>query len=201
MSQVQDDYDRKSIEKFTPVLGSEREINEALIYLSENLAVYIPQDEDINTIRGEILCSFIIDTTGSITKAWIGRGIVPWLNNAIVEALREMPAWSPKVDRKGKPIEVRHDIYFCFNGQQDPTDRTSEKIAQSRNDFQQKKREELAAKNSEWDKTLQSRLKLPNPIRSNDHQLLPLSTENPLNPLRKPLTGITISTKSSAIEK
>lgn len=59
-------------------------------------------------IHGRVLCSFIVDTDGSVCNISVIKGVNPLLDSEAVRIIREMPEW--KVGKKnGCAVPVR-----CF---------------------------------------------------------------------------------------
>ena len=66
-----------------------------------------------NGIEGIVYVQFVIDRTGTVTKAEVIRGQDPMLDKAALKRVKAMPAWSPGKQR-GKPVKVIFRVRIAF---------------------------------------------------------------------------------------
>ncbi|MCL1867886.1 MAG: energy transducer TonB, partial [Paludibacter sp.] len=72
-----------------------------------------PADAQRRKVQGQVVCSFVVDTDGSIINIEVVQKIDPVLDREAVRILKQMPKWSPG-ERLGKPVKVRFSIPFNF---------------------------------------------------------------------------------------
>lgn len=96
---------------FTPIYGSDSEMNALLQYITEWVILTIPQNESIHSVDCVIQCHITMDTTGRVTNIRIGKNRHPWLAYAISASLRQMPAYDSPLTR-GRNFS--HNLYFTF---------------------------------------------------------------------------------------
>ena len=64
-------------------------------------------------IEGRVICSFVVNSDGSISNIQILRGVEKSLNNEAVRIISKMPDWVPgKIDGQNVPVRVIHPIVF-----------------------------------------------------------------------------------------
>jgi len=66
-----------------------------------------------NGVQGRVVCSFVINTDGSIVDAEIVRGIDPSLDKEALRVISAMPKWEPGRQR-GKAVRVRYTMPIMF---------------------------------------------------------------------------------------
>lgn len=72
-----------------------------------------PYDAYKNRIQGRVICSFIVNTDGSICNVTVLRSVCPSLDKEAVRIIREMPAWKPgKLDGEDVPVHCIIPIAF-----------------------------------------------------------------------------------------
>ena len=58
-------------------------------------------------IEGRVMCSFVVNTDGSISNVTVIKGVEPSLNREAMRILSEMPEWRPgKIDGEKVPVRV-----------------------------------------------------------------------------------------------
>jgi protein TonB len=73
-------------------------------YLNENIRY--PRDARDNHISGKVFASVIIENDGSLSNLEILRGLGYGCDDAVLGALRDMPAWSPGAIN-GRSVRVK----------------------------------------------------------------------------------------------
>ena len=63
--------------------------------------------------QGQVWCSFIVNSDGSITDIHVEKGVYISLDQEAVKVLQAMPNWKPGV-RNGKPVRVKCYLPFVF---------------------------------------------------------------------------------------
>jgi TonB family protein len=76
-----------------------------------------PVEAQENGIQGRIICSFIVDASGSIVNAKIARGVDPSLDSEALRIIYSMPKWKPGRQR-GKAVPVEYTVPINFRLQQ-----------------------------------------------------------------------------------
>lgn len=57
-------------------------------------------------IQGRVVCSFVVNTDGSVSHIAVVKGVEPSLNKEAIRIMSSMPQWTPgKID--GEPVPVR----------------------------------------------------------------------------------------------
>ena len=81
-------------------------------YLSQQ--VTYPEEAQANGIEGRVICSFVVDTDGSITDVEVARssGDVS-LDQEAIQVIQSMPKWQP-AQQDGVPVRVRFSIPITF---------------------------------------------------------------------------------------
>lgn len=101
-------------QRFTPVFGNEKEINEIISFISSNLVVELNTDQ-LKRLDGYMIATFIIDTTGNIARLDVKKSYNSWVDYAIIGALNSLPSWGRKAyDKNDNLVERQHDIVFTF---------------------------------------------------------------------------------------
>lgn len=181
---------RKTLQKFNPIYGSQSETNEIIRFISANLAVELDNDQ-LHNVNGKVICAFVVDTMGNIGSLSVVKSLNPWVDYAIISAMKQLPPWGvPSIRRSGK-IEKRFEVVFSFGTtvsqfafgyQQDlVTSRTQLQIDEQRTALSK----ELTARKERWDGFTKQNAKLKYDNRGamrRDQSTLP-GTTSPLNPL------------------
>lgn len=72
-----------------------------------------PKEAYEKGIEGRVICSFVVNSDGSISNIQILRGVERSLNNEAVRIISKMPDWVPgKIDGQNVPVRVIHPIVF-----------------------------------------------------------------------------------------
>ncbi|MEL6536687.1 MAG: energy transducer TonB [Bacteroidota bacterium] len=85
-------------------------VNSLLKYLAENIK-YPSQARRMN-IQGRVFVKFIVEKDGSISQVQVERGIGAGCDEAAVEAIKNMPHWSPGRQRG---VAVRQWMHIPVN--------------------------------------------------------------------------------------
>ena len=96
---------------FTPVYGSDSQLNDLLTFVSNWVVVRIPYNEEIHRVNGVIHCRFTMDTTGKIINVRMSKNQWAWMSYSIAAALKNMPPYDAPLTR-GRNFS--HDLYFTF---------------------------------------------------------------------------------------
>ena len=80
-------------------------------YLS--LAIKYPLVAEENGIQGRVICSFIVETDGSISDITISKRVDPTLDREAVRVIKSMPKWKPGT-MKGKAVRVKYTMPVTF---------------------------------------------------------------------------------------
>lgn len=66
-----------------------------------------------NGIQGRVICSFVVNTDGSISNIQILRGVEDSLNEEAIRIIKKMPKWTPgRIDGQAVPVRVIYPIPF-----------------------------------------------------------------------------------------
>ncbi|MBI3134122.1 MAG: TonB family protein [Bacteroidetes bacterium] len=85
---------------------------EALInYLGTNI-VY-PKSAQENKVEGSVYISFVVESTGKISKCSVKRGVHTDLDNEALRVVSAMPDWIPG-EKNGKPVNVEMVLPISF---------------------------------------------------------------------------------------
>lgn len=58
-------------------------------------------------VEGRVMCSFVVNTDGSISNVAVLKGVEASLNKEAVRIMQKMPAWSPgKINGQCVPVRV-----------------------------------------------------------------------------------------------
>lgn len=136
--------------KFTPIYGSDSEINHTLAFITENITFDSITYSRLNTVNGFIRCTFSVDTDGSIVDVKIARSLAYWLDHEVLVAMKTLPKMDPFTNKNGEPIRVRRDVYFTFNN---PDDRRNT-LPPTYEDHMPVSAELARQQKKEWDKNI-----------------------------------------------
>lgn len=64
-------------------------------------------------VQGRVMCSFVINTDGTVSNVKVLRGVETTLNAEAVRILESMPQWTPG-HMEGKPVPVRMVYPIAF---------------------------------------------------------------------------------------
>lgn len=60
-------------------------------------------------IQGKVICSFVVETDGSISNVEIVKGI-PELNAEVIRVISSMPNWIPGTNTQGRYVRIKYTI-------------------------------------------------------------------------------------------
>ena len=60
-------------------------------------------------LMGNVIIKLTIEKDGKISNVELLRGIIPSLDNAVIESIKQMPPWKPAID-KGKTVRTFFSI-------------------------------------------------------------------------------------------
>lgn len=72
-----------------------------------------PKIAQENGIKGRVVCSFIVNTDGSISDPEVIRGVDPSLDKEALRIIGEMPKWTPGTQR-GRAVKVKYTVPIIF---------------------------------------------------------------------------------------
>ncbi len=76
-------------------------------YLNENFV--FSEEDKAQHIEGEMVVTFVVDTTGKISNVEIRKGLRPSINQKMKEIISQMPPWTPG-RAEGRWINSRFSI-------------------------------------------------------------------------------------------
>lgn len=80
-------------------------------YLSNNIKY--PEIAEKNGIQGRVVCTFVVETDGSIKNVEVSKSVSPELDAESVRVIRTMHHWIPgKID--GKPVPMEYTLPITF---------------------------------------------------------------------------------------
>lgn len=72
-----------------------------------------PKEAYQKGIQGKVICSFVVNTDGSISHVKVLRGVESSLNKEAVRVITSMPCWTPgRLDGHAVPVRVVRPIAF-----------------------------------------------------------------------------------------
>ena len=72
-----------------------------------------PSDAYRKHIQGRVICSFIVNTDGSVCNVSVLKGVCPSLDREAVRIVKEMPTWKPgKLGGEEVPVHCIMPIAF-----------------------------------------------------------------------------------------
>ena len=74
-----------------------------MAFLSRNVKYPVKAEE--NGIQGRVICSFIVETDGSISDVKVEIPVDPSLDKEAIRVVKSMPNWIPGT-QMGKPVRV-----------------------------------------------------------------------------------------------
>ncbi|MBO4464739.1 MAG: TonB family protein [Prevotella sp.] len=80
-------------------------------FLANN--IQYPAVAEENGIQGKVVCTFVVETDGSISNVTVVRSVDPSLDKEAVRVLRSMPRWTPGT-QDGRPVRVKYNIPVTF---------------------------------------------------------------------------------------
>ncbi|OFY67770.1 MAG: hypothetical protein A3H98_12335 [Bacteroidetes bacterium RIFCSPLOWO2_02_FULL_36_8] len=72
-----------------------------------------PETAKKDSIEGRVIITYVIDTNGRITNPIVAKGVREDLDQAALELVKKIPAWSPGV-QKGKNVAVKQALPIRF---------------------------------------------------------------------------------------
>jgi protein TonB len=86
--------------------------NEKLLSYINKSRVY-PKHAYENGYQGRVICSFVVNSDGSISNVRVLRGVERSLNCEAVRVLSKMPDWTPgKLNGQSVPVRVIYPVIF-----------------------------------------------------------------------------------------
>lgn len=76
-------------------------------------SVSYPAVAQSNGIEGRVICSFIVNTDGSVSDAKVVRGVDPSLDKEALRVIGLMPKWTPGRQR-GQKVRVQYTLPIAF---------------------------------------------------------------------------------------
>ncbi|MCC8036044.1 MAG: TonB family protein [Rikenellaceae bacterium] len=73
-----------------------------------------PSELKKESIKGNVVVTFVIERDGSITDVQVLSGLHPLLDREAVRAVEESPDWEPGLDENGNPVRVRMNMPVSF---------------------------------------------------------------------------------------
>ncbi|MDO4215151.1 MAG: M56 family metallopeptidase [Bacteroidales bacterium] len=118
----EDDVVYQVVDKQPTFMGG----NQALMkYLASN--VKYPEQALKEGLSGRVIVQFVVDKDGSIKDPRVARSASPLLDAAAIEAVKNMPNWTPAM-QMGKPVKVRFTLPIAFLNDEDLTVNGGEKL-------------------------------------------------------------------------
>lgn len=72
-----------------------------------------PSEAYRHGIQGRVLCSFVVNTDGSISNISILKGVEPSLNREAIRIFSKMPNWKPgRINGQAVPVRVIWPVPF-----------------------------------------------------------------------------------------
>ena len=85
--------------------------NALMEFLSKNTKY--PSVAEENGIQGRVVCTFVVETNGSITDVKVVRAVDPALDREAVRVIKSMPKWIPG-KQNGKAVRVTYTVPVTF---------------------------------------------------------------------------------------
>lgn len=105
--------------RFTPIYGTDEEINRTLSFITENLLFDSLTYTRLGSLNGYVRCVFNVNEEGKIVDIKIAKGLSPWIDYEISTTMSTMPNMNPFINTKGERVKVKRDIYFTFGSKDD----------------------------------------------------------------------------------
>ena len=96
------------VEQMPSFPGGEKALME---FLSKNTKY--PSVAEENGIQGRVVCTFVVETNGSITDVKVVRAVDPALDREAVRVIKSMPKWIPG-KQNGKAVRVKYTVPVNF---------------------------------------------------------------------------------------
>lgn len=98
-----------SSEKFPQFPGGQEAMYK---YISENIEY--PESDFKNKIQGKAVVKFVVDKTGKIKQVTIVRGVSQTIDNEAIRVVKQMPDWSPGINKEGEAVSVYFTLPISF---------------------------------------------------------------------------------------
>lgn len=72
-----------------------------------------PVEAEEKKIQGRVVCTFVVESDGSITNVQVWKPVVPSLDKEAVRVIKSMPKWIPG-RKDGKPVRVKYNVPVTF---------------------------------------------------------------------------------------
>ena len=72
-----------------------------------------PVQAEENGIQGRVVCTFIVETDGSIYDVQVTKPVDPSLDQEAIRVIKSMPKWNPGI-KDGQPVRVKYSIPVTF---------------------------------------------------------------------------------------
>ena len=69
-------------------------------------------------VKGRLICSFVVDSTGKVVNAKVLRGIHPWFDQEAIRVISRSPKWTPG-EKDGKKVNVGYILPIIFEDSPD----------------------------------------------------------------------------------
>ena len=80
-------------------------------YISSSIKYPVKAEE--NGIQGRVVCTFVVDTDGSISDVKVVKSVDPTLDKEAKRIVQEMPKWIPG-KQDGAPVRVKYTVPVTF---------------------------------------------------------------------------------------
>lgn len=178
----------QQIERVSPVLGSDEQANEMILYVSENLRLMVPTGHDLSTVNARVSCKITVDVAGRVSNIDIRQNGPFWVDMMIIDAMKVLPPWFGW--RGQDKYELSKELVFHFGDKRNwggtygyQKDRVNQQIGRSIEVQRAQNVEKMTKHWQAWEKTITEGMKLA----------MPLSPDNkpPMTnmPDRKPITA------------
>lgn len=78
-----------------------------------NKSIHYPVEAEENGVQGRVVCSFVIETDGSISDVHVVRSVDPSLDKEAKRVISSMPRWIPG-KQSGTPVRVKYSLPVIF---------------------------------------------------------------------------------------
>ena len=81
-------------------------------FIANNLKYPLVCEE--NDIQGRVICSFIVETDGSIGGLTVAKSAHPALDKEALRIIKAMPKWIPGKLKDGTHVRVKYNVPITF---------------------------------------------------------------------------------------
>ncbi len=148
---------RKVRQRFSPVYGGERESDQIIEFIAQNLVLEL-DSAHLARLDGMLVVTFSIDSLGAMHNYRIRRSFTPGIDYAILVALRGLPHWGVPPRENGRKSQRNHQIVFSFGSYNKGAyhygyhgDKQHQKAIQQANAQKEKHLGEQREKSERWD--------------------------------------------------